>query len=399
MTDLTRALLELIRSAVSGSPKEIPATVDPVALFRIVHRLHLSSFLWESGSRLPASSVRDAWEKDRDLSAMQDLLQTEEKESVDAALSAAGIRFLYLKGSVLKPLWGDPSFRYMGDADFLFEGDDAALQSALEKLGYTAEIFGSRDYSHHFVFRKEPWFVLEPHFALFDSDDPFAETLAGLFDRATPDDTLPGRYLISEEDLYLHCLLHARKHIVGSGIGVRSFLDFAFLLREYPDLSERARVREVLSGAGLDVFESRVLRVARLLSDPTLTPDEEDEREITMLFEIGLFGSTDDLVEKRLLAERERSRFPRLAFFIKRFFPPLISMAHRKIRAPLSWIVYPFFWLRRVFLFLFTRSRRSRLKASFRALASTEEKTKDAGFELSYFGLSPENGKGADPRD
>ena len=399
MTEPERALFELIRAAASGSPSEIPATVDPVALYRLVRHLHLSSFLWESGSRLPESPVRSAWEKDRDLAVMKDLLQTEEQASVDAALSASGIRFLYLKGSVLKRFWGDPSFRYMGDADFLFEGDDEALRTALEGLGYTAEMFGSRDFSHHFVFRKEPWFILEPHFALFDADDPYAATLSGLFDRATPAPALPGRYLISEEDLYLHCLLHARKHIAGSGFGVRSFLDFAFLLREYPDLPERARVKEILSSAGLETFASRVLHVARLCSDPALAPDEEDEREISALFESGLFGTSEDVAEKRLLAEQNRSRFPRLAFFMKRFFPPLVTMARRKIRAPLSWLVYPFYLIRRLFLFVFTRSRRSRARSTLHVLSAGGNRTDDVGFELRYFGLSPENGKGADLRD
>ena len=399
MTEPERALFELIRAAASGSPSEIPATVDPVALYRLVRHLHLSSFLWESGSRLPESPVRSAWEKDRDLAVMKDLLQTEEQASVDAALSASGIRFLYLKGSVLKRFWGDPSFRYMGDADFLFEGDDEALRTALEGLGYTAEMFGSRDFSHHFVFRKEPWFILEPHFALFDADDPYAATLSGLFDRATPAPALPGRYLISEEDLYLHCLLHARKHIAGSGFGVRSFLDFAFLLREYPDLPERARVKEILSSAGLETFASRVLHVARLCSDPALAPDEEDEREISALFESGLFGSTEDEVKKRLLSERGRSGCPRLTYFLKAAFPSLVTMAHRKIRAPLSWIVYPFYWIRRLFLFVFTRSRRSRARSTLHVLSAGGNRTDDVGFELRYFGLSPENGKGADLRD
>lgn len=390
MTETERTVFDLIRAAASGIPYEIPATVDPVMLYRIVRRLHLSAFLWKYASSLPASPVREQWEKDRDLETMKELTGAEEKETLDRALSASGIRFLYLKGSVLKAFWGDPAFRYMGDTDFFYEGDDAVLHRVFEDAGYTPKTYGTRDFSHHFVFFKEPWFTVEPHYALFNSDDPFAGKLTGLFDRATPDPELPGRYLISEEDLYLHCLLHLCRHIKEGGIGVRSFLDFAFLLREYPDLPERARVKAFLSDCGLELFEDRVLRIARLLTDPSLTPDEEDEAELSSLFCDGLYGSADKKFGNQLKTESGRTRFPRLRFLLKRAFPPLLSMAHRKIRAPLSWIVYPFYWVRRVFQMLFSRQRRNNTKKSFQAVASFKDNRDVMGRELRYFGLHPD---------
>lgn len=394
MTETEKALLDLIRAAASGSPSEIPATVDPVALYRIVRSLHLSSFLFESGSRLPDSRLRSVWEQDREASVMKELTQTEEKEKIDAALSAAGIRFLYLKGTVLKRFWREPSFRYMGDMDFLYEGDDATLRRTFEGLGYTSETYGTRDFSHHFVFHKEPWFTFEPHWSLFNSDEPFAGKITGLFDRATPDPLLPGRFLISEEDLYLHCLLHAHRHLTEGGIGARSFLDFAFLLREYPDLPDRSRVREFLSKAGLLVFESRVLRVARLLSDPAATPDAEDEAELSLLFSAGLFGTLEKQVENQLQAAQSRSRFPRLRYLLKRAFPPLLSMSHRKIPAPLSWILYPFFWLRRIFVMLFSPKRRKNTRDAIRVLTSHKSDAAYGSPELRYFGLAADAGKG-----
>lgn len=390
MTELERTFFDMIRAAARGLDYEIPATVDPVALYRIVRGQHLSAYLWRYGSRLPASRLRDVWERDHDTAVMKDLLLSEEKETVDRALSDSGIRFLYLKGTVVKYLWDEPAFRYMGDMDFLYEGDDLVLKGALERVGYTARLFGSRDFSHHSVFHREPWFTLEPHYALLDATDPYYGMLTGLFDRATPDPDLPGRYRISEEDLYLHCLLHARKHLSGGGLGVRSFLDFAFLLRAYPDLPERERVAKLLAAYGLGTFCSRVNHLARLLSDPATEPDAEDEEELSALFGAGLFGSVEKEFGNQLDTESKRSRFPRLRFLLKRAFPPLLGMAHRKIRAPLSWIVYPFFWTRRVFRMLFSKSRRKNTKASFQAVATYKGNEENLGRELRYFGLSPE---------
>ena len=398
MTEIEKTVFDLIRAAASGSPYEIPETADLAMLYRIVRRQHLSAFLWKYASRLPDSPVRKAWERDKELALLKDLTYTEEKENVDRALSAGGIRFLYLKGSVLKRLWGDPSFRYMGDMDFLYEGDDTVLRLALESVGYTAKNFTSRDFSHHFEFAKDPWFSLEPHFELFDSDDPYAGKLTGLFDRAKPDPELSGRYEISEEDLYLHCLLHLRKHIVHGGIGVRSFLDFVFLFRSYPDLGDRERVRAFLSDEGLESFETRVRRVVSLLSDPSLAPDGEDEEEFSALFCAGLYGSTEKSFGNQLNTESKRSRFPRLRFLFKRAFPPLLTMAHKKIRAPLSWIVYPYYWFRRLFGMLFSRHRRNNTKASFQAVAAFKENRDVMGRELRYFGISPEGEKREEAR-
>ena len=65
-------------------------------------------------------------------------------------------------------------------------------------------------------------------------------------------------------------------------------------------------------------------------------------------------------------------------------------MAHRKIRAPLSWIVYPFYWVRRVFQMLFSRQRRNNTKKSFQAVASFKDNQDVMGRELRYFGLHPD---------
>lgn len=399
MTEIEKTILQMIRAAASGLDYEIPATVDSVALYRIVRTQHLSAFLWRFASRLPDSRVRAVWERDRDTAIMKDLMLTEEKETVDRALSDAGIRFLYLKGSVLKYFWGEPSFRYMGDMDFLYEGDDLALKRALEGVGYAAQIFTTRDFSHHSVFHKEPWFTLEPHFALLNKTDPYYGMLEGLFDRATPDPDLPGRYRISEEDLYLHGLLHARKHLAGGGIGVRSFLDFAFLLREHPDLPDRPRIRELLSAYRLETFASRVVSVARLLSDPDAVPDEADEAEISVLLCGGLFGTVEKWVGNQLKSDLKESRFPRLRYLLRRTFPSLFSMALKKIRAPLSWIVYPFYWFRRFFRMLFSRKKRKDTGDALRVVASYKDNEDNAGRELRYFGLlaeEEERGEGSD---
>ena len=396
MTEIEKTVFDLIRAALSDLPYEIGGTVDPVALYRIVRRQHLSAFLWKYASRLPDSPVRRAWEKDKDLATMKELTVSEEKEALDRALSASGIRFLYLKGSVLKRFWGDPAFRYMGDTDFLYEGDDAALHRAFEECGYAAKTYGTRDFSHHFVFHKDPWFTVEPHYALFDAEDPYAGKLTGLFDRAAPDPELPGRYLISEEDLYLHCLLHVRRHIEDGGIGVRSCIDFAFLLRAYPDLPERTRVKDVVSDCGLERFEERLLGFVLLFSDPSSVPDEEDEAELSILFGTDLYGSLDKKVSNKVKAEGRKSRCPRLRYFLKRAFPPLVSMSHRKIKAPLSWLVYPFFWLRRAVGALFSKSKRKKAKNTVRILA---DKTGAGSYELRYFGLSPEKADGREETD
>ena len=198
--------------------------------------------------------------------------------------------------------------------------------------------------------------------------------------------------------MYLHTLLHARKHIAIGGIGVRSFLDFVFLFRAYPDLRERERVRAFVADEGLGPFEDRFLRIVSLFSDPASTPDAEDEEELSALFSAGLFGSTERSFGNQLETESKRSRFPRLRFLFKRAFPPLLSMAHRKFRAPLSWIVYPYYWLRRVFAMLSSRNRRNNTKASLQAVASFKENRDVMGRELRYFGISPEEETGEEGR-
>ena len=389
----------MIRAAASGVSYEIPATVDLVALYRTVRRLHLSSFLYSAASGINDPRVLAKWEEDRRLEELKDLLQNEEIGTITCALSAKGIKFAFLKGAVLKQFWGETAFRYMGDIDFYYEGNDRDLRRALEEVGYSARLFTRSDFNHHLVFNKEPWFVLEPHYALFNFDDPYFSTLSGILERATPDPLVSGLYCLSPEDLYLHCLLHLRKHIASRGIGVRSFLDFAFILRKHPDLSDRERVKQTLQDAGLNGFETRVLRIVRLLSDPAVTPDKEDERELSTLFDAGLFGSLENSVGNSVETVRTTSRFPRFRYLLKRMLPPLGVMSHHRFRAPLSWIVYPFFWFRRLFAILFSKERRKNTTETIRCLSSYREKEKDAAWELRYFDLLPQGENGKENQD
>lgn len=71
-------------------------------------------------------------------------------------------------------------------------------------------------------------------------------------------------------------------------------------------------------------------------------------------------------------------------------------MSHRKIKAPLSWLVYPFFWLRRAVGALFSKSKRKKAKNTVRILA---DKTGAGSYELRYFGLSPEKADGREGTD
>ena len=156
-----------------------------------------------------------------------------ERTAVLHELEQAGIRYLPLKGIILKDCYPMAAMREMSDNDILCDPDRMReVRDIMERLGYFCERYD--DYNHD-VYAKPPTLEFEMHRSLFPTDGEtagFAAYFADIWDRLVPVSACG--YAMTEKDFYCYLLCHAFKHYSHAGTGLRSLLDIFLFLRAHP---------------------------------------------------------------------------------------------------------------------------------------------------------------------
>lgn len=177
-------------------------------------------------------------------------------------LTDINVPYCILKGCASAHYYPKPYLRCMGDVDFLIstENVDKATDCLLEQ-GY---ISSEKEHEFHISFYKEQS-VLELHLAVStlpegEAGDTIREWMEHIIDDAeTVNDESYGTLKIP---CWFHhgliILIHAQRHLLQSGIGLRHFCDWAVYINRL-DSTQRALLKERLQKVGL-------WRMAQILS-------------------------------------------------------------------------------------------------------------------------------------
>ena len=381
-------LLAVLSAFMRGdAPPMPPEDVNHALASRVAAFAHIDAILYYAKQSLGIPTDQD--EDDRFINGvMLDSEQARAKEELMRALTRVGIRLIPLKGMRLKSLYPTSDCRYMGDLDFLYEGDDEALLGVMRSLGYTPTLW-KRSTVHH-VFKRDD-VSIELHFRLLHNKSPLEVPLSDLADRLIPSEEGSGVYDLAPSDFYLHLIAHAVMHLLEGGTGIRTFLDLGLYLKAHPELLSDARVRAALREEGLLPFEEQARRLAAVLLDGC-DPSEEDEKILRGLLRSGIFGTEQGYAARSMSRVNDKKSPSRLRYLISRLFPSheaLSSLYPRDGKPTHSRILYPVLWLRRLFDIAFSRSRRKRIASTLSAAASVgEEQLAAVRFEQEYFGVA-----------
>ena len=102
-------LIMLLRSVLEGrEPPALPAPPEGCelnALLTIAQNHSVAGMAYYALEKLlPEGELSAQWRQVRDKALVKDIIQQQELETLGAALSGAGVRFLPLKGSIIKSL-------------------------------------------------------------------------------------------------------------------------------------------------------------------------------------------------------------------------------------------------------------------------------------------------------
>lgn len=306
--EIGQALLEALRASLESRTvdwTEPRPAEDWQALLRLaawqkvspmVHEAVRGSAAWQAAP----PELRQMARTDAIRSVAMQAMQSAAFCRVYTALREAGVCPLVVKGIVCRSLYPMPDSRPSGDEDLLIRTEDfPACRETLLRCGLE-QIKDDDEFEVTFCHPKNG-LHLEVHKALFapDSDalGDFNRFFAGAAERALTL-TIEGTELLtlSAHDHLLFLLLHALKHFIHSGFGIRQVLDIGLWAQkcggevDWPLLLRQCR--EVRA----DVFAAAVFQIAGREFGIPVPPDwpaTDGEALLEDILSGGIYGATD----------------------------------------------------------------------------------------------------------
>ncbi len=235
-------LIEILRSTFEGKKIAVCITPDEwKALFSFAHNQYLFPIVFESVRLLPVDEACERvfceYKRKAIIQVAAQIIRNTEFRNLYAKLIDSSLHPIVVKGQLCSRLYPMPKYRITADDDiFISKGEAMALHNKLIEFGMTTdaaddEINSADEVSYY---NDDKTMYIEVHRSLFDSA---AESQCGLnrffdgiFERTVEID---GFLAMPPHEHLLYLLLHAYKHFIYSGVGIRQVCDIGLWAREY----------------------------------------------------------------------------------------------------------------------------------------------------------------------
>ena len=384
MTQQTRNLINIIRSAVMGEQTVLPPLSFSEETYSLVTNHHISTMFYYGLQNCGAMTDEI---KARLYNTVLDEFVISEKQmlafkEITSAFDKHGIDYMPLKGCVLKSLYPKTEMRRMGDIDILVKKDDQYRETTrvMKDLG-----FEMRGESDHELNWERNGLLVELHNRIIPSYNKDFYAFIGdgwelsRLKRGT-------EYEMSPEDMFVYLFTHFTKHYRDSGIGIIHMCDLYLYTKStklnYGYIEDRLKKVKLFDfycnvRATLDVwFEER-------------ESTELTDHITSVIFNSGVYGTRESNVLSSAIKAKKRedkSLFGKPKKIVKMIFPPYSGMKNRHLILFKLPFLLPVFWVVRWFDLCFRRRDRIAKKFAARTFA-TEENVNSYEKSLEYVGL------------
>lgn len=270
---VSEALLNCISAALDG--RECALTLAPddwTALLRLAGEQKLLPLVYAAVRGTPGfaavpEAVRAAARRQTMREAAAQTVHTEAFLRLYQALRAEGLAPVVVKGIVCRALYPQPELRPSSDEDlYLTAAEMPRFHAVLLRAGFVLTE-PERDYrSAHEARYVHPdtGLVVEGHWALFPTEYAVYAALnvqlPDLMQRAQDWETGGVTLRVPDAcDHLIFLLLHAFKHFISSGVGVRQLCDIALWMRRFGAQIDWQRVRAALRATHSEGFAAAVI--------------------------------------------------------------------------------------------------------------------------------------------
>ena len=268
LTTTETQFLHIAKSAISGG--DLPAeSVDWPAVFALAGQQKLLPILFEAVRKMPAAEENVALfavTKQQVIGqVLNQTVRSAEFADLYRKLRAAGLYPIVVKGQLCSRLYPLKDHRisadddlYISDAEFMachrqLLANGLTTDTPVDELATADEVSYTKNGSPLYI---------ELHRHLFDSAEDAHDELNHFFTDINPVET-DGFLAMPPHEHLLYLLLHAYKHFVRSGIGLRQFCDIGLWARAYHGEIDWQRLREQCESVHAATFAAAAFRIAR----------------------------------------------------------------------------------------------------------------------------------------
>ena len=345
-------LIALLRAAIDGeAPPAAPDGMDMAELFKLADFHSVANIAYYSleraGTVIP-KSLSTHWAELRDKALMADIMFQTDYEELCNAFAEHDIRFLPLKGILLKPLYPQSDYRTMSDIDILIDPDNAEkVRTLMEMLGYE-----TADFAHdvHDIYHKLPVTSIEVHRELFGAEGrEYSHIFADPWTMCINTD---GVWKFTEEAFLAFLLAHGMKHYEQGGTGIRTFLDIHVFLSHYGEHLELQHIYSMFEKTGQRRLCEDFIALSRMWFDCGERTDPLNDMEQYILSG-GTYGTFTNQVENAI------KKKGRSSYILSKLFPDLKTMQQRYSLLNKAPVLLPVFWVVRAITKPFTNRRQN----------------------------------------
>ena len=268
LTTTETQFLHIAKAAVSGG--DLPAEkVDWPAIFTLANQQKLLPILFEAARATPAAGENAALfavTKQQVIGqVLNQTVRSAEFADLYRKLRSAGLHPIVVKGQLCSRLYPLKDHRISADDDLYIP--DAEFMTCHEQLlvnGLTTDTSADElPTADEVSYTKDgsPLYI-ELHRHLFDSAEDAHDELNHFFADLKPVET-DGFLAMPPHEHLLYLILHAYKHFVRSGIGLRQFCDIGLWARAYHVEIDWQRLHEQCESVHAATFAAAAFRIAR----------------------------------------------------------------------------------------------------------------------------------------
>lgn len=316
---IEQTIFPLFASVLHPSPKSHLPDLGRdalVGLFRLSKKhdlAHLIGYALKISGAEMDEDIQKAFGQEMNLAVFRYVKINYDLEAMSGALERAQIKFIPLKGAVLRQYYSEPWLRTSCDIDVLIqESELERAVSCLADAGYLAEKQASHDVSLH-----SPGGVhIELHYRLMEEEwaNGASEVLNEVWSSVSPHEGSQYRYVMPDEMFYFYHIAHMAKHFVNGGCGIRPFIDIWILNHRVPH--DDARRRALLAEGGLLTFAERAEQLSEVWFGGTEHTDVTRQME-----EYILHGGVYGTMQNRVVIQQQKQG-GKLRYLLSRVFLP-----------------------------------------------------------------------------
>ena len=268
LTTTETQFLHIARAAISGSDLPIEKADWP-AIFTLANQQKLLPILFEPARKTPAAAENAALfavTKQQVIGqVLNQTVRSAEFADLYHKLRTAGLHPIVVKGQLCSRLYPLKDHRISADDDlYISDAEFMACHKQLLANGLTTDTpVDELATADEVSYTKEgsPLYI-ELHRHLFDSSEDAHDELNHFFASLKPVET-DGFLAMPPHEHLLYLILHAYKHFVRSGIGLRQFCDIGLWARAYHVEIDWQRLHEQCESVHAATFAAAAFRIAR----------------------------------------------------------------------------------------------------------------------------------------